>query len=224
MGDKDKGHPALELPASERADYLVVVASIASVDGVVHDDEISKLRRLCKDLTLSAADTGRVIAAAEQPDKVEIKEILKRLKNASARYTLVTDLMFMAYADGKLTSDERKEIDAIAESLSVTKAQLQAIEKYVKAVGKAGTAKGVTKKDLKKLGGDVLAGLASAGVPVGAVAVSGSVFGLSAAGITSGLAALGMGLGMAGGIGAVAALGVGSFFGVRWVYRKVVKE
>ena len=102
--------------------------------------------------------------------------------------------------------------------------QVAAIRSYVEAVGKAGASDSASAKDLKKLGGDVAAGLASAGVPVAAVAVSGSVFGLSAAGITSGLAALGMGLGMTTGIGVAAAIGVGSYFGVRWLYKKVAED
>src|SRR5205085_10284638 len=47
----------------------------------------------------------------------------------------------------------------------------------------------------------VAAGLPAVGIPIAAVSVLGSVGGLSAAGITSGLAALGLGLGMVPGIG-----------------------
>ncbi len=61
---------------------------------------------------------------------------------------------------------------------------------------------------------------AAVGVPLAAVYLSGSVIGLSAAGITSGLAALGMGgiLGMSSmvtGIGVAVLIGVGAYAGVR---------
>ena len=46
-----------------------------------------------------------------------------------------------------------------------------------------------------------VSGMTAVGVPIAAVVYSGSVVGLSAAGITSGLAALGLGLGMVPGIG-----------------------
>jgi hypothetical protein len=59
------------------------------------------------------------------------------------------------------------------------------------------------------------AGLAAVGVLIAAVYASGSVIGLSAAGITSGLAALGLGLGMVPGIGVAVLLGTGVFLGVR---------
>jgi small-conductance mechanosensitive channel len=134
----------------------------------------------------------------------------------------MTDLLFMALADEKFVEAERREIRALADALNLTDPQLAALEKYVQAVLKAGKADGVGAEDFKKLGGDVAASLAATGIPIAAVAVSGTVFGLSAAGITSGLAALGLGLGMASGLGVAVAIGVGSFFSVRWLYRRVV--
>lgn len=68
-----------------------------------------------------------------------------------------------------------------------------------------------------------LAAKASAvGMPIAAVYLSGSVVGLSASGITSGLAALGLGgvLGLSSmvtGIGVVILLGVSAYTGVRWL-------
>ena len=69
---------------------------------------------------------------------------------------------------------------------------------------------------------DLAAKAAAVGVPVAAVYLSGSVVGLSAAGITSGLAALGLGgiLGLSAmvtGIGIVVLIGVASYTGVRWI-------
>ena len=125
---------------------------------------------------------------------------------------------------GKYTYEEKAEVASIATWLGVNSEQIDAIEKYVNAVRKAVESDGANKDDLKKLGGDVAAGLAAAGVPIGAVAISGTVMGLSAAGITSGLAALGLGFGMATGSGVVASIGVASYFGVKWLYKKLVEE
>ncbi|WP_299385204.1 hypothetical protein [Helicobacter sp. UBA3407] len=71
---------------------------------------------------------------------------------------------------------------------------------------------------------DFAAKAASVSVPIGAVYLSGSVMGLSAAGMTSGLATLGMGgmLGlssMATGIGVAVLLGVGVYQGVKYITR-----
>lgn len=71
----------------------------------------------------------------------------------------------------------------------------------------------------KKIAGDVVASIAATGIPIGAVAVSGSVSGISAAGITSGLATLGVGS-MVSGIAVVTGIGVVSFLSVRWIISK----
>lgn len=68
-------------------------------------------------------------------------------------------------------------------------------------------------KNIKELG----AKAAAAGAPLAAIYISGSVVGMSAAGITSGLATLGLGLGMTGGIAAVALIGVGAYKGVKYI-------
>jgi len=218
----DAKHPAIDLPMEQRVDYLTVVASMAGADGEVVGEELGKLSEYCIALGLGANEIGRVIAAAQAPDAVRIREVTRRLRTSPLRFTLMTDLLFMAYADDKVVDAEERELNALADALNVTSVQVSALRKYVEAVRTAANNPGVGSGDMKKLGGDVAAGLASAGVPVAAVAVSGTVFGLSAAGITSGLAALGMGLGMATGLGVAVGIGVGSYFGVRWIYRKVV--
>ena len=59
-----------------------------------------------------------------------------------------------------------------------------------------------------------VSGMTAVGIPIAAVVYSGAVVGLSAAGITSGLAALGLGLGMIPGIGVAILLGAGIFVGL----------
>ena len=215
-------HPAFKLPLRERVDYLIVVAAIAGVEGKLTGAHWEKLQDFCRDLNLGTDEVGQVVGAGTHPDAARIKEVIERLKLSNLRFTLLTDLLFMAYADNTFDSAKRKEVRTIANSLGVNDSQFTAIIKYVEGVIKAQEAAGVTSDDLKRLGGDLAASLAAAGVPIAAVAVTGTVFGLSAAGITSGLAALGMGLGMASGLGVAAALGVGGYFGVRWMYKKIV--
>jgi hypothetical protein len=76
------------------------------------------------------------------------------------------------------------------------------------------------RKIKQNIGSDVVASITATGMPIGAVALSGSVSGMSAAGITSGLAALGFGS-MAAGIGVVAGIGIVSFVSVKWLLNKV---
>ena len=218
---KEASHTLIDFSDDEKIEYLCVVASIAIADGDVSNEEISKLREICKQVKLSASGMGKVLSFAENPSSDEVHDILTKLSDSQLKFTLITDMIFLAFADTKFSEHEKVEIKRVAKELRISQEQVDSIEAYVKAVLKAQQS-GKATDDLKRLGGDVAAGLTSAGVPIGAVAVSGSVFGLSAAGITSGLAALGLGLGMTTGIGVVAAIGVGSYFGVRWLYKKVV--
>jgi uncharacterized tellurite resistance protein B-like protein len=214
-------HPAMQLPLSERIDYLVVVASMAAADGEVTAAEFDKWREFCKALDLGPAEIGQVMGALEDPDTVRIREVTGRLRSSQLRFTLMTDLLFMAHADDDYCDAERHEIRELSNALNVNEVQLAALEKYVLGVLKASKAGGVGSETFKKLGGEVAATMVATGVPIAAVAVSGVTFGLSAPGISAGLAALGMGFGMTSGIGVVAGIGVASYLGVRWLYRRV---
>lgn len=219
--DSDNKHPLLEYPDHEKKAYLCVVASIASADNDVSDQEIANLRTLCRKVELSSRARAEVMAAAECPQAAPIKQYLDHLRESDLRYTLLADMMFLALADRDFSSEERSEVAQIAMVLGINSEQVKAIEEYVRAYldlkGDAST----TPEELKQATGDVLAGLAAAGVPVAAVAVSGTVWGLSTAGIISGLTALGLGFGLAPGLGVVVAIGVASFFGVRWLFRHI---
>lgn len=68
---------------------------------------------------------------------------------------------------------------------------------------------------IKKNAKELASKAAAAGAPLAAVYISGSVIGMSAAGITSGLATLGMGMGMTGGLAIIGIIGVLSYKGVK---------
>lgn len=211
-------HPMTELPEDNRVDYLRAVATIAACDRSVEDAEVDQIRSLCKTLDLNDKATGRVFAALYNPDSVPLKQILLGYSHDEARFTLLTDVLFLVYSDGPAVSSEETAIKDIAKDLRIDDNQIAAMRQYVEAARRA-AAGGDTETDLKKLGSDVAASLASVGVPVAAVAVSGSVLGLSAAGVTSGLAALGLGLGMVPGLGVAIGIGVASYLGVKWLYK-----
>lgn len=218
---KENKHPLINSSENEKIAYLSIVASIASADNNVSSEEIDNLLKLGDQVNLTSDGVGKIIAAAKDPNSAPIKQYISELKNSELKFTLIADMYFLGYADDKMTKDEISEIKSISNKLNVKSDQVEAIAKYVKAMIDQAKGKIEGKETLKNVGSEVAGSLAAAGVPLGAVAVSGSVFGLSAAGMTSGLAALGLGFGMATGIGAVAAIGVASFIGVRWAIRKL---
>ena len=212
-------HPLLEYPEVERVDYLSVIASLASADGKVTDSEIVKIREFCERIDIHGFGISLIIAAVEDPSVVDLASILPRMAQTDLKFTLLADLLFMAHADGRCSTDEQQEIHKIAAMLTISPEQIEAINAYVETVLRAASKK--TKHsdaDWKRIGREIASVLASAGVPLGAVVIAGSVFGT---GLTSGVAALGMGLGLTTGIGVAVSLGVGSYFGVRWLCKKL---
>ena len=212
----DQKHPLTAYPEDEKIDYLSLVASIAAADGKITDDEISTLREFCDTIGIGEAGTGLIIAALEDPSMVDVQAILERLSHTDLKFTLLTDMLFMAHADGIVSPGEEEEISKIAAKLQIAKEQISAIERYVNAVL---TAQQSSQADWKLKGSEIAGVLASTGVPLGAVAISGSF--LSVQGIAAGLTALGLGLGLIPGIGVALSLGVGSYFGVRWLFKKI---
>jgi hypothetical protein len=137
--------------------------------------------------------------------------------------SIVKDMVQVSRADGAVLSEEEASIRAVAEARFGEKAE-QVIELAEKTVQyEEALIKGdVDASELEKHGREIAAVAAAASVPITALFFSGSVVGLSAAGITSGLAALGLGglLGLSAmvtGIGAVVVLGVAAYTGVRWL-------
>jgi hypothetical protein len=127
-------------------------------------------------------------------------------------------MLFIAHTDGIMSPSEQEEIQKIADMLAIPQEQIQAIDRYVNAVLSAQRT-GRSEAHWNQVGSEIAGMLASAGVPLGAVIIAGRMFG---DGISSGLAAVGMGLGTSTGIGVAASIGVCSYFGVRWLWKKIL--
>lgn len=205
-------HEALDVPLAERVHYLMIVASMAGVDVVLTPEELAKLGQLCKELELPEAETREILTVAHRPT-ASIERHLDALKASPLRFALLTDCLSMAYADGEYAKGEQKEIRDLAGALGVDEQQLAALEECVQALR---AATGDTHPHHEKLADR----LAAVGIPVGIVATLSAV-GLTSAGVSSGAAAVAMGLGIATGFGAVVGLGVGTVVGVRWLHGKM---
>jgi uncharacterized tellurite resistance protein B-like protein len=132
-------HKALELPKDERVAYLKVIASLAGADGNIGRTEITHLRATCDEFGLDAEEAQEVEAAAQAPEEAEIIQTIESLKGSPLRFTLLADLTFAAYADGRYTKEERIEIVEVSQLLDTTYDQLVAIDRHVEAKRKKGT-------------------------------------------------------------------------------------
>lgn len=126
-----KGEQGLaSYPEDEREAYLGLVASLAGVDGEVSDEEIGKLRELCKRAKLGSQALGEVIGVAEDPSSAPLGEYVERLKTSELRFSLITDLYALAAADDSVSEQEKREIADMAELLGVENAQREAIQGF----------------------------------------------------------------------------------------------
>jgi hypothetical protein len=125
----------------------------------------------------------------------------------------MVNLIDTVWANDELEPSEEEAIKLAKQELRITDEQVQAIEAFIQKMRDI-RARGLDDNQAAEAVKTAAAGLSSVGIPIAAVYFSGSVVGLSAAGITSGLAALGLGFGMVPGIGVAVLAGAGIFWGV----------
>lgn len=143
-------------------------------------------------------------------------ECLKTISVGSEelKYAVVVGVAETILADDVIEPEEKEFLDKVCYQLDVTKSQKEAILNFVKE-GRRIQREGLDDNTAEKVMKSAAGGLTAVGVPIAAVYFSGTVIGLSAAGVTSGLAALGLGLGMVPGIGIAVLVGTGIFLGVK---------
>jgi hypothetical protein len=136
--------------------------------------------------------------------------------------SIIKDMVHLSHADNVVSFQEKAAIEAAARAHFGERAPkvIDLAEKTVKCE-KALIDGKVSAGELEAHVKEIVAVATAASVPITALFFSGSVIGLSAAGITSGLAALGLGglLGLSAmvtGIGTVVVLGVPAYAAARW--------
>jgi uncharacterized tellurite resistance protein B-like protein len=214
-------HTASDLPISERMDYLRVLAALTAVDDDIAGTELGALGEFCDALGVAGQNKEEVFAFAHDTDNKRVRATCERLRDSQLRYTLVTDLLYIAYTDQTYSSEEREVVEGIAELLHIDARQLDAMETYAQHVLRARVGRlpsDPAGEDDDDSSANIAGGLAAAGVPLTAVALAGG------GGLAQGLAVLGgaaLGAGAAAGAGVAAGIGVVSFFAVRGLYRSL---
>jgi uncharacterized tellurite resistance protein B-like protein len=222
-------HPLLAYPEAERVAYLSTIAELSNVDSKFDEQERKHLDEQLKAFEISDEGKAKVYAAVfhfKEEHRSEVVASLQALDDSDLRFTLIADLFLLALSNGYISVEELEYVQTIGSQLGITKDQVMAIKDvqfHLWQLRSTPSDSDVFKAMLKECASN----LAAAGVPIVAVAGSGSVFGLSAAGITSGLAALGglIGGGMlAGTVLVVPAIAVGSAWGVKKLVDLVIDK
>ena len=187
--------------------------AIAYADGELDKDELKKIFEVMDITGFSLEGKQKVQTYFLEPPILEeiISEMNKDINEI--KYTAYMNAIEVAIANDDISQLQEVELKKIKESFDITDIQAEKMKEFAIKAKKIAE-RGIDDKyaaDALKSG---VAGLGAVGVPVAAVYFSGSVIGLSAAGITSGLAAVGLGFGMIPGIGVAIVLGAAIFIGL----------
>ncbi|TGD78576.1 TerB family tellurite resistance protein [Hymenobacter wooponensis] len=201
----------------EKAAYLSVIASLASADREASAAEVEFLQQLAHQAGLSGGATQQVIAAAKDSTNETIKQNLDTLRSSDLRFSLVTDLISFARADGAYSNTEEEMVNKISSYLGINQQQTQALEQVVDQAaavphdpndpGKQGFLSGITDK-LGSVGipkGALMAGLLGVVAPMVISRVAGGRGGMGGGGM--------MGSTMGGLLGGAANSGMGGLLG-----------
>jgi uncharacterized tellurite resistance protein B-like protein len=202
-----------EITDEQRLAYYGAMIAMAATDGSMDREELTLLLDIFEADAMDKSKLAQLKGYFVEPP--ELAECLAVLGDSEEefRFGLTFQLVEIAFADDIIRPEEREALEEAARLLQVSVEQLDAIEAFVKEARRL-EARGENDKIATECLKQAASGLASVGVPITAVYFSGSVIGLSAAGITSGLAALGLGFGMVPGIAAAVVLGTGTYFGL----------
>ncbi|MBW3130455.1 TerB family tellurite resistance protein [Hymenobacter profundi] len=115
----------------EKVAYLGAIASLSSADREASAAEQNFLHQLTKAAGLSDAGTQQVLSAAKDSTNQSVQQNLDALRGSDLRFSLITDLISFARADGSYTNDEEIMINKIAAYLQVNAGQQQVLEQVV---------------------------------------------------------------------------------------------
>lgn len=196
-----------KVPEEDLVAFYGLLYSSAATDGKISKDELKRIFQTIHLDALSEKNKDIVHEFLFHPPSIE--ECLEKLSKSEGamKYAVVVNITEIAYADAHINKDEAIFLTNVCDKLGITEKQKQAILHYVK-ISDEMIKRGKDDEVAKKIMKEAAAGLGAVGVPLAAVYLSGSIIGLSAAGISGGLAALGLGLGMVPGIGVVVLLSV----------------
>jgi len=212
-----------KVPGEQLVAFYGLNFAAAATDGDIDKDELTTIFETLDLTPLTKEQKERVQSFIISPPGMD--ETLNIIANSAdeLRYALAVSVIEVILADDVITKEESQFLDKTCQRLNITKNQRFAIIEFVSQARRI-RVRGVDDNVAEKAMKSAASGLTAVGVPIAAVYFSGSVMGLSAAGVTSGLAAIGLGLGMVPGIGIAIVIGTGIFIGMKYLFGDSKKE
>jgi len=116
---------------TEKTAYLSAVAALATADRSASQPELEFLQHLTQQAGLSGDAAQQVLQAAQDSNNQTIQQNLDQLKGSDLRFSLITDLISFARADGAYSNNEEAMVAKMAEYLGVNPDQKQTLETVV---------------------------------------------------------------------------------------------
>lgn len=121
---------------TEKSAYIGAIASIASNNKPITEDEANFIRTLCRSINLPSEKETAILqeATASTTSHVHIWQYLEILKNSPLRYSLLVEIISAAKADSQYTLDEEDLIRQFGEVINITQLQSGVLAHFVSAV------------------------------------------------------------------------------------------
>lgn len=216
--------PLEEQPEDVKLIYLkIIINFLNNDDGRIDGQEMSQVYSLITRIKLSRKYRAAILNyAAGEPTTSLIENMLSQVNEVTREIlipSLVKDLINILFKLGKHSYQDDPFIMNLVIQFNVSKKTLELILKAIKEDEKIFNDE-TNDKGLADGFSSLASGAASVGLPIAALYFSGTVTGLSATGITSGLAALGFGgilgfSGMVTGVGVLLIAGYGTHQGIK---------
>ncbi len=212
-----------KLPPNELVAYYGAIFAAAAIDGRVESTELLTIYETLEIDHLSPELQATVRDFALHPPALDHQLSVLSTCSSELRFSVMLSIIEVIYSDEEVTDSEKALLKKACVSLRINEDQLKAMIRFVEEaarISKNGKDDAAAADALK----NAVQGLGAVGVPIAAIYLSGSVIGLGAAGITSGLAALGLGLGMVPGIGVCILAGVAVYSALKWAFGSSKEE
>ncbi|HEY4157245.1 MAG TPA: TerB family tellurite resistance protein [Polyangiaceae bacterium] len=129
----DELRGTFSVPLADRVNYLSIVGSTARLDERSAPKGLERLLELCLEFGLSEYDTRHVLTSAYRPKPGETPR-LDELCKSPLRFTLLSDCIAVARADGEYALSERRKVRELARALELDELELRALEERVLGV------------------------------------------------------------------------------------------
>jgi len=209
--------------------YIKIICNFAySDDKIIDSKEYAEIISLIVRIDYNSENRLKIRSYMCDNSEIEETESLIRYLNDNVpegsldiiKKSLIKDILYIYKIKNDINSWKKNEfLTSLQAKLKIEDKHIDLIITAIRTDEEILTLR-KNDSEIKKSMKDLAAKAGAVGVPLAAIYFSGSIVGMSAAGITSGLATLGMGgilgfSGMVTGIGMVVLLGVGTYKGIK---------